>query len=574
VATVGGQRLRAIAPGTPVAAPRSRAPGGGAVADRILDLQRRAGNRAVTAMVAVQRHGSWEHTLMGNTEPKELADAVVSPKSKRHLLEEQWRQVTFFAKDATRDPRPAFPDVRWIKLRGSALWVSYGELNALSDYLPNPAAFDTLPRSVVLPVLQRMRGGISGQVKRIKFAGEATTSVVYEKAGVGSDKAIDAATASLGGDRYLSVVARNACHFAPHSWHRWARFHEGAREHAHAYQRNATQPRPLKDLDTDADENHRQAILQNGYGDHFLQDSFAAGHLVNKTLVMQWFVDYVNDMASKWWDLLGPIVWWGVDNTRPWYGVPSGDVMGHMGTKQQPGMAGRHLYKPPTGGRTAHDDWARGTDVTDPQTAQERRTRDQRIAGSGVRATKKRTKEQNYEAYLKFLNSTFLGLAAGETHDFFNARGLMVANERGDRMQVGGDSTLLTKSGELGARIVGEAAALSRKAIDDILASGRTQVTVDQIWRLFPTKVWANVKGAETALPLEQWQDDVLHDICKKHIFPDVVDSFSSKTVRLLSPALSESPVGRRGGTTTPAPPPPPNMGDFVVPDRRAGVPV
>ena len=41
----------------------------------------------------------------------------------------------------------------------------------------------------------------------------------------------------------------------------------------------------------------RKAWVAHGYADHFLQDSFAAGHLVNKTLVMQWFIDWV---TSTW----------------------------------------------------------------------------------------------------------------------------------------------------------------------------------------------------------------------------------------------------------------------------------
>ena len=40
-----------------------------------------------------------------------------------------------------------------------------------------------------------------------------------------------------------------------------------------------------------------EALMNNGFGDHYLQDSFAAGHLMNKTLVMQWWTEYIN---SNW----------------------------------------------------------------------------------------------------------------------------------------------------------------------------------------------------------------------------------------------------------------------------------
>jgi hypothetical protein len=36
-------------------------------------------------------------------------------------------------------------------------------------------------------------------------------------------------------------------------------------------------------VDTGQDEHLRQAWINNGCGDHVLQDSFAAGHLINKT---------------------------------------------------------------------------------------------------------------------------------------------------------------------------------------------------------------------------------------------------------------------------------------------------
>ena len=34
----------------------------------------------------------------------------------------------------------------------------------------------------------------------------------------------------------------------------------------------------------------RCARICAGYADHFLRDSFAAGHLVNKTLLIQWYI--------------------------------------------------------------------------------------------------------------------------------------------------------------------------------------------------------------------------------------------------------------------------------------------
>ena len=79
-------------------------------------------------------------------------------------------------------------------------------------------------------------------------------------------------------------------------------------------------------------ELERKAWLNNGYASHFLQDSFAAGHLINKTLVMQWFAEYV--LAGQWRGKL-PM------------GVPGKDVLGGMTEKRQPDLGDRRAYSNP-----------------------------------------------------------------------------------------------------------------------------------------------------------------------------------------------------------------------------------
>ena len=43
-------------------------------------------------------------------------------------------------------------------------------------------------------------------------------------------------------ERYLSVLARNACHFAPFSWYRWQSFHLRARQLIAEASEAATEP--------------------------------------------------------------------------------------------------------------------------------------------------------------------------------------------------------------------------------------------------------------------------------------------------------------------------------------------
>ena len=86
----------------------------------------------------VHRHSSWEHTLLGDTPPARLGEATVTAEARKHVLADLWERMMFFSTDPGGDPRGRFPDVRWVQLAGSGLWVSNGELNALADYLPDP----------------------------------------------------------------------------------------------------------------------------------------------------------------------------------------------------------------------------------------------------------------------------------------------------------------------------------------------------------------------------------------------------------------------------------------------------
>ena len=40
--------------------------------------------------------------------------------------------------------------------------------------------------------------------------------------------------------------------------------------------------------------------MHNGFGDHYMQDSYAAGHLINKTLIMQHYVQWLDKNPGKW----------------------------------------------------------------------------------------------------------------------------------------------------------------------------------------------------------------------------------------------------------------------------------
>ena len=441
-----GQR-RAAAP----AAGRLRVASGPA---SLLALQRQAGNAAVAQLLrqrpegrhlrvpaalqpaprppaarpsaprrpTVQRHSSWEHQLIGDLTPQELAvlgasrDVAdpnkkvtvggkdISAKDVLHVISQEVRRLTYFqglsssmrglkAKEKALQERDTKDDkgngskwqVRLVNIpvkKGPPILVTYGELNTLGDYFGSvsemkkvdPVWLDRLVRGVRASTLKELvklyaevrqlksdprykprrktaeekaaqelgvsglrfraaptkSGGkgkddqlpIGGVVNELKLMGAGPglgTIVGKKKPTIGKDKSTS----------YSSTLARNACHFAPESWHAWAEHHNAARKLAKQaakemdkadqiarqfrkdqqskkqdrdYYQTKTQ---VKGVQEEAATRANEALLVNGFGDHYLQDSYAAGHLINKTQIMQFYVRWLDTQKSKWdahWD--------------------------------------------------------------------------------------------------------------------------------------------------------------------------------------------------------------------------------------------------------------------------------
>lgn len=346
---------------------------------------------------------------------------------------------------------------------------------------------------------------------------------------------LDSATSTLGPNRQMGLTARNACHFAPFSWERWALYHNEAREEAKKAHKegHGTTKLSMRTNPDSISEHERLAWVNNGYSNHFLQDSFAAGHLVNKTLVMQWFIDYNNKAGLL---------------DRPEYGMPSKEVMDGMTTAAQPGVAGRHLYTDHRLHTTASEDRAHGDTEADPQTTLERPSNAGRLAGSGVKGG-----EFDYATFAAFLNSSYIQLSANDIHDRLNleiTKGLGLLVENGEkpprRFALGGDGTLLLEGGSA-IDVTLEADSLADKAITDIITTGDTTITQEQIFAYFPIKVLAHADDKE-GVPLETWQDSVLKELCEQKVFPDLVGKINYKIVRLVGDKMVDAPNDRIGG--------------------------
>lgn len=502
----------------------------GLQAASVLQMQRQQGNgyvqrvlaqqnpkapvqTAVTNTAFIQRHSSYEHRLFGDTPTEQLVGMAgnLDPKNRQHVLSDERERFRMWMTnpEAVTDAqiKAQWPDIRTLKLKKSGLLITYGELNSMPDYMASPQAIDNAEKSVVLPLIQTVRQQSFNRLtdmigaKRTVQTGrggavqvpdhqhfEGAVGPNGEKgtmAAINEVSALDKVTKNEGGgvNQYSALLARNACHFAPFSWSRWEEFH--------------TQARALAQQGHDKSDKDqiRQAWLNNGYADHFLQDSFAAGHLINKTKVMQWFVEWAeaNNVQLK--------NWWRIRN---------------MTTDKQPGISAPQLYNAP------HKQGA----ATDPQTAQEGSSKQARTNASGVQAQGGYSQGESYENYLAFLNSSAVQAASGAVHDYFNERSLWVSSPAVPKAyQIWGDETML--NGGDGVRYASETAMLSQQAIEELSTTGKTAITPQQIRNRFPNQVWVNNKP----LSLEDWHTQ-LRALCFKEIFPDVhykvIDTLSS----------------------------------------------
>ncbi len=237
-------------------------------------------------------------------------------------------------------PNPQHPE--------NPLVVTYGELNTLADFYGSvdelihsqPAARAKIVQSVraqsfeqLLKIYMQLNNSKDEKtakkelgVEELGFAGSfnITDAISGEVAQMMVDKKGQVVNKEgmLFDDKektfsYTATLGRNACHFAPESWHAWATLHREARASAieaytkrqqagdlewdHVFEEMPEDvEKQIARLRAESQAAANMAMLRNGFGDHYLQDSYAAGHLINKTQVMQWFVQYLDAHPEKW----------------------------------------------------------------------------------------------------------------------------------------------------------------------------------------------------------------------------------------------------------------------------------
>ena len=232
----------------------------------------------------------------------------------------------------------------------TSIIVSYSEINTFPDFFGNPETIANTPKASVLKLLQGVRqqayvevsnlykeifgedknklsdlgnrenlkttqGDFEGAVGprgQATWLGEKTTE--YEKR---TELAVQGTTErgkkEEKSQEYFAALERNACHFAPYSWDQWETYHTRARALAASSAVGKQSAEDIRSFDVVTEEmqavsdkseqqsleESNQALLQNAFGEHYLQDSFAAGHLIDKTGVMQAFTKWINANGNK-----------------------------------------------------------------------------------------------------------------------------------------------------------------------------------------------------------------------------------------------------------------------------------
>ena len=489
----------------------------------------------------------------------------------------------------------------WIPTKGgTGVLCSYAELNTLPDMFGNLKDFEQQPAAVVVKMLQgvRMRsylelekiyfevGGKRSGLGRLPRRPDFKDAIGFtgKNSGVSAVPQYEDAT-RVGGKftaaNATAALARNACHFAPATWDTWLEYHEAAREtalqaHELGLARLADDSLAGPKAEEQAEQEvflRNRALLLNGFGDHFLQDAFAAGHLIDKTRVMQWFyewrkTDNVLDTAdyhmigaitrqtlksnpqqvedADFLDVTGHLalanievedhirllMWWRAKalgdrkqfqtlsaatlvNSK---GAPLGEhgpmlaasaMLKQLGAQ---GFAAVHTNKLGTVTYTLRDQHIDAIDTT-----KKHRLYDAVRHGDDAEGREKEAEEFYYAAYSKFLNSTYLQLITNFLHDKFCKAGLEV--ETADGAEIGkiyGDTTMLSAGGQSGVAFSAQTAKWSREAIYDILRTGEAKHTPEQIAARFPRRIEPGWQ-ADSIQPIaiETWWADLKKECIK-----------------------------------------------------------
>lgn len=551
--------------------------GGRSLRRASLSTARAGGGVAVHrhSVPAIQRHSSHEHYMLGSMTPGALRNvasakaaaasgaygnqlaqmasgAVQQPQQLQDALATIREQLVGL--DNWRSASPGLPDPATIKkgstehshqwggqlvtvpCRDGEIVCTLGDLNALPDFFGSFDDLRRVDRSIAFKTFQAIRRETYVALKQLEATlegrqytydrtNEAFAGMVGNKVGLKNPLAItpgfvnaaadvmqtetmlagDANEVGLTADvGAAATLGRNACHFPPESWLRWRAYHLEAR----ALIASATD---ANDLAVKANE----AIARNAFGEHYLQDSFAAGHLINKGFVMAVAMEHVTAATKK--------------------------VRGMSDAKIQAlQVATKHeaAYALPTAAHSRESARAAGRPVApnvpdtsrlearDPQSALEaartigRATGDPDVAkamevyASGIDPRSK----ISFEQFRTWLNDFWLQKITNTLHDKYCVKGLEVSSpDKPGLFRIYGDNKMMesaegtaytAETSRLSSQAINRLVSNKRNALQPVVQGGPPRIpprpvpTVDSIVARFPS----TVKDDDgTVMPLVTW---------------------------------------------------------------------
>jgi hypothetical protein len=375
-----------------------------------------------------------------------------------------------------------------LQCRDGELVCTVGDLNALPDFFGSLDDVASVDKVIVFRTLQVIRRETYIYLKTLLAQLQGTT-YAYDKAAenfssieLNTISVANAALPEVGnavsdlldtetmlegrpGEQGLptaigasATLGRNACHFPPESWLRWLDHHRRAREKI----RSATD---LNDLRQKAND----AIVLNAFGEHYLQDSFAGGHLINKGYVMAQAMKHMTKATKTSRGL--------TKATRDLYRAATAHSAGY----DVPGAAHRRMQRDTTASVL---DNPQEMTARDPQTALEAARRAK--AAGGLRAYAAGREEVqafglnpdtvDFDDYRMWLNDFWLQKITNTLHDMFCLKGLVVSSPaRPQVFRAYGDSNMMRS--QAGAKEAALASQMSHEAINTLVANRRNALT-------------------------------------------------------------------------------------------------
>lgn len=518
---------------------------------------------------------------------------------------------------------------------GTTVICTYGELNTLADMFGNLADLKkTRPEAVirmlqgvrqrVYLVLHRLYEEVSGKTlpTRVGYLDPETTfkgAVGFtgkEKSPIGRGAAIkgyeNVTREQSSGRKYpfaggemtqsnaSAALARNACHFAPETWNTWRRYHSEARRLAMESWASmiASHYDPINTAKHRAEAKRlaNEALLHSGFGDHFLQDAYASGHLIDKTKIMRWMVEWLHTEGrvakSATWSMIRAIakqdmqsdpqmlenvqgglteklmqmgikldssivllMWWrrnSADNSQ----------LQSLTAKELRNLAKNDQNWPLSSLRSDRQASALLDELAElgfarkkqkPVIRYELLSQHINVLKPGKKAPYHAKTTQStpnyhheaqeflYEALNKFLDSTYIQKITNYLHDKFCVEGLSVQTDGGDEIgKIYGDANMLNAGAQQGVAYAAETGRMAREAIYELIQLGpQAKVpSIDAIEGRFPRKVV--LPGDAGTKSLAEWHAELKQECMRPNgLFSRGVKGIASTGAKRLITSLA-----------------------------------